>query len=76
MDPLKTLSSAGQHVTNSYSDKFAIVSDRHGELIAIFCGENAIDMADALVALPGVVTAMADVEEALNRLSETTHAIP
>jgi hypothetical protein len=58
MDALKTLCSAGQSSANSYSDRFAIVSDKHGELIAIFSGPGAVELADALVALPALLDGM------------------
>lgn len=62
MDALITLCSAGQHSANSYNDRFAIVSDKSGELIAIFSCPNAMLLADALVALPELLEA---VEQAL-----------
>jgi hypothetical protein len=66
MDPLKTLCSASPASANSYSEKFSIVSDRNGGLIAIFACPNAIDMADAFVALPGLMRAMDEVDAAVN----------
>jgi hypothetical protein len=58
MEALRTLCSAGQHVANSYSDRFAIVSDENGELIAIFSCPDAMLLADALVALPELLEAV------------------
>jgi hypothetical protein len=58
MEALITLCSAGQHSARSYSDRFAIVSDENGELIAIFSCPDAMMLADALVALPELLEAV------------------
>lgn len=58
MEALQTLCSAGQRSASRCNDRFAIVSDKSGELIAIFSCPNALDMAEALVALPELLEAV------------------
>jgi hypothetical protein len=66
MDPLKILCAAAPASANSYSDRFAIVSDRDGGLIAIFACPDAVAMADAFVSLPDLQRAMDEVDVATN----------